>query len=717
MIRSSAAPASPGALLRILAFTLVLVLSPLSGTPNAFAQDDGQAESDDTPPLTVADTVDVEDEAPEAPPLVGVGARLGLDPLETPASYTEVAHPLLADQNALTVSDALSNVAGVNVQTGSGTFDSFFLRGFDGLSSALLLTDGSIEPESSTLHLYNIDRVEVLRGSAGFLYGGRALAGTVNLVRERPTGHDFTQVGLQGGSFGTVQATIDLDRALSSRSGLRINGLWRESDGFRDLNESESWAINPSFLWRGERTTVGVVLEHVSNEQQPDGGVPIVGGRIADVEPERSFDVAGDFSEQDVDRFQLNLEHRISDRLSYRQKLYWSSLDWQSQGTLLTGAFELFPGVSVVSRTRTTLDDTQRFYGTQAELRYTADTGSIRHEILTGVEVTRLEDDVDFNVFLLSPAVVEAAFPVPPIDLPPFPIPGQARFGDVSTTVLAPFVIDQISFSERLKVLVGARYDDIDIDGDGTIASRTDSQLSPLAGVTFAATDTLSLYASWAESFEPQSTLVQGELDPEEGEQLEVGVKKTFLDGALQASLAVFELTKTNLAIPDQFGFTAQTGEQESRGVELEIAGRLPGELELRVAYAYTDAELVAFRELVVFGAGPTDFFIADRAGNAPPFAPEQLGRVWLSKRFENGFGLGGGVRYTGDQFIAADNAFELDGYVLLDASLFYTLGDLQLHLDARNLADEEYFTRALGVGSVVPAPGVEILGGFRYTL
>lgn len=699
---------------------LVLLTFLLLAVP-ATAQETGTAtetEDADEPKITLDETVDVEGEAPAPPSLAGIERRLPMDEEETPASLSSVGQPLLADQGAVSLSDALKNVPGINVQTGSGVFDQWTLRGFDGLSSSLVLSDGSVEPESTMMHLYNVDRVEVLRGAAGFLYGGRAMAGTINLVRKRPTGGNFVELGLTGGSYGFAEGTVDANWQYSPSAGFRLNGLWRTADQFRDDNELDVVAINPSWAWKSDGTTVGVHFEYVSNEVTPDSGIPVVNGSLPEIPRDRTYSSPFDQSEQDVVRFQVNVEHELGDDLSWRTKVYYNSLDWTSSGTILSGASDL--GFATLAfRALTSLEDRQDFFGVQSEVAWNVDTGPVRHEILAGVELARYEDDFRFDVFSLPP--IDVFRPLETASRPLFPFPSQSRFGDVANEVVAPFVLDRIVFSDAFQLLVGARWDQIDMDASGTAAARDDEQLSPLLGVVVAPTDVVSFYANYSESFEPQSTLVVGELEPEEAEQAEAGVKLALAGGRVNADLTWFQIDKTNLAIPDQFGFPAQTGSQDSEGVELEVTAGLGDGFDLRLAYAHTDAELTEFREIVVFGPGPTDFFVADRAGNVPAFVPENLGNLWLSKHFRagplDGFGFGLGARWVDEQFIDEDNAFALDDYTLLDAAVFYHWERMQLHLNLFNLGDEEYATRAFGPGAVAPAPGTEARLTLRYLM
>ena len=696
-------------MLRSIAMLLfVTLVVPAFGNPTEATDPDPDRDE-----AIVREEIDVEAEIPEIPALTEVGARLSIEPEALPASLSTIGHSILTEQTALVLSDALQNVPGVNVQTGSSTFDTFHVRGFDSVAGTLVLSDGAIEPESSFLHLYDVERVEVLRGSAGgFLYGGRALAGTINLVRKKPAPNDFATFGLVGGADGYWQATIDANWALSGTTGFRLNGLWHTADNFRDDNESDAWGVHPSWSWRGERTLVTVDAEVLSNDFTPDGGLPIVGGRVADVPRERSYDSPLENSEQDVTRFQLNVQHRLNDTWELRSKLFYTDLDWLSSGTILAGAFPVGPSTTIVARTQTFLDDRQTFAGLQVEAAGELTSGGITHNVLIGGEIDRLDDEFALDVALL-PAITLDGFVFPGPDL--VPIPSQSRFGDVTTDVAAAWVIDHITFSDRFQLTLGARLDQVDFDGDGTALDREDDEVSPILGVMVSPSDTVSLYANYAESFEPQSTLAIGEVIPEDGEQIEAGVKLDLLGGKLRADLAWFQLEKQNIAIPDQTGVQTQTGDQESEGFELEIVAALADDLDWRLGFAHLDTELTEFRELVFDAVG--NVFILDHSGNSAAFAPENLFTSWLTKRFDSGFGIGLGARYTDEQFIAEDNAFTIDDYWLVDAAFFYIWDKTQFNLNLLNLTDEEYFTRAFGKTSVLPSAGFEVRAGIRYLM
>lgn len=663
---------------------------------------------EERPAEVVEEEVDVEAQAPQLPALSGVGSRLPGDEA-LPMSLSVIAQPLLQDQMVTTLSDALENVAGVNVQTGNGPFDLFFLRGFDSVSSALVTVDGAPEPESTMLHLYNVDQIEVLKGAGGFLFGGRALAGTVNLQRKAPVGGSFVNLGIDAGSFSFLEGQIDANHPIGDHAGFRVNGLWQQADNYRDA-ESDVWAINPTFSWRSDSTRLVVSYERVDENRVPDAGVPLVAG----VDPEELRDgiyaSSYDHSDQKIDRFQVNLEHQLRGDWKLRAKLYHTRLDWESDGTLISGGFYFPPFFEQTFRTLTQLDDTQRMTGGQFELATTLETGGVRHEILAGLELGSQKDEFSLQVGLLGPTAIFD--PAVPANEPFQPFPQAGRAGKVESEILSPYVVDRMVFSDRFELLAGARFDRIDIEGEGTAADRQDEEVSPFLGIVLKANDEVSFYAQYSSSFEPPSSLTVGEAEPEEGEQVELGLR--YSAGNTVASIAVYDLEKSNIAIPSATGILRRNGDQRSRGAEIELSGRTPAELAWRFAYAYTDAELVELSELVQTQTG---FVFVDYAGNTPTFAPEHLASLWLSKRFAGGFGVGVGGRYVGEQWVDNANTFEIGDAVFFDAAFFFGWQKLQFNVAVENIGDEETFMRAFSQQSVVPAPGTTWKGGIRVNL
>lgn len=678
--------------------------------------------------------VTVEESAPHIPRFNTIGTRLAIPFLWTPFHLGTVNWPMLKDQDARVLGDALRNVSGVNPQTQSGVGDYFLLRGFDSVSSGLVLTDGAAEPELTFYHMYNVDRVEVLKGPGGFLYSRNGLsgaaAGAVNIVRRQPVPGDFTNVRLSGGSYSTYQGTLDWNLSGNDdRFGMRLNAMYQESDSYRDDKDNEALAVNPAFTWLlGSSTSLNLNLEFVHTEYQPDSGLPLVdqGSEIANVHRTTSYQSPFDRSEQDISRIQVDVETRLSDSWTLRNKTFYRDLDWQSNGTLFNGVFpSFFTGRPEVSRSLTILDDNQTFIGNQIEAVWSHKGDRVEHRLLTGLEVARYSDDFTLNLGC-DRDIFDATFGtqclLPSVDLNSpretatgfLELPFDA--GDSDTDVVAPYAIYQIKFRDRFQVLAGARLDRVDFEDSVSGDSRDDSDISPMLGLVFSPAENVSLFATASESFAPPSARVD-DPQPEEGQQVEVGIKVESAEGKIITSVSVYELQRKNIPISDVNGFTQQSGDQRSRGLEVELVAAPLPRLRISLSYSYINADLTDFAERVIFGSGPDDFFVVDRSGNSPAFVPERMMNLWISKRFENGLGLGAGGRYVSSQFIDEDNGFEIEEYVVLDAAVYYDFGDWDLSVNLKNLTDEDYETRGFGNTSVIPANGFGVYGtvGYRF--
>lgn len=647
----------------------------------------------------------VEGSLPFVPDSNTIVTKLPL-PLElTPNNVGLVTRALFSEQNGLVLGDALRNVSNVNVQPGFGVHDYFVVRGFDSLSSGLILTDGAPEPEATFYQLYNVELVEVLKGPAGFLYGSNPLAGAVNLVRKQPQPARSLRLSAMAGSFDTFDGNVDGNWASADRRLMgRVNAMFRDAGSWRDGKNSTALALNPALTWRPDDVhTLNLNLEYGRSDYTPEAGIPVLLDTRAPVDDATDYNSPRDRSEQDILRFQADWEARLSDRVTVRNKLYYRGLDWISEGTLLSGIFPVPNGDLLVARTQIQLDDEQDFLGNQLEAVWELDTGEIRHDLLTGVEVTRMADAFTLDVGLLDPVAL-----LSPMDAgrAPTPIPGQSVIAEPRSLVFAPYAVDQVTLSERVQLLAGLRLDIIDFSDDLTFRDRNDSELSPMLGGVWLPADDVSVYSSYSRSFAPPSARAFGQPEPEKSEQIEAGVKVRFLGDRGRATAAVYTLERDNIAIPDDNGFTQQIGNQRSRGFELELAAEPGNGYRAVASYAYNDAELTQFAELLTVPT-PTGELVPvvfDRSGNRPAFAPEHLFDVWASRTFVSGLGVGLGGRYMGEQFIDEDNLFVIDDAFVVSGMVSYEWAGYRMSLNVQNATDTDYLTRAFGSGAVTPA-------------
>lgn len=700
------------------------------------------AQDSDTDAFYWADTVTVEGVKNLYIPTLNAIATKMLIPLHsTPASVSVVSRALFQSQDGRTLQDALKNVSGINVQNGFGTHDFFLIRGFESLSGGLVLTDGAAEPEVSFYNLYNIDRVEVLKGPSAFLYGGNPLSGAANMIRKQPAFQNFASVGGSYGEFQSFRGTADVGVTNASQTfAFRVNGLWQDSQSYRDDKDNRTYAINPAVTWKiDDRSAVTLNFEYVNSDYQPDSGLPLqfnltptfeFDPTLPQVSRKRSYQTPLDDSDQNLYRVRLDYNRKISNLLSIRSKSYFTELDWQSNGTLLNGAFPDLtrPGEFTVSRIFQSLDDDQKLFGSQLEAVLSFSTASVKHSLLAGFEISRLADKFDLkialpelntnlNLDLLDP--VETITDIAQLTRFDFAV------GDGRSITVAPYFINQASFSDKFQLFLGGRFDVIDYEDDrvdfnpenpfGPIPSATSrnyEKFSPMAGMVYSPVPALSFYANAGQAFRAPSTLTSGEPKAEESTQYEVGAKLKTLGGRLSSTVSVYNLERENIAIPDQTGVTRQTGDQRSRGLEFELAFQPTQAWHAFLNYAFTDAELTEFREF-----DPFTNQIADYSDNATAFAPDHIVNFWTARQFRNGIGVGAGLRYVSSQFIDQDNVYEIDGYLTFNAMVSYSIRNLRWSVNVKNLTDKEYETRGFGASSVTPANPRAIFGSLDFTL
>lgn len=402
-----------------------------------------------------------------------------------------------------------------------------------------------------------------------------------------------------------------------------------------------------------------------------------------------------------------DLEHRFSDNWKIRNAFRYSFYDYD-YGVLaydLLGEFDEETGI--FNRSIATQDGQDKNYALQTNLIGEFTTGSIAHTLLLGLDLNRNDertvsavgDTTPLNIF--NP--VYRQFPKPDEDT----IPSYGG-DDVEVDRLGIYLQDQISIFDNLKLLAGLRYDTaeqktVNIPGAFTESgevTRNYDALTPRVGIVYQPIEEVSLYASYSKSFNPntQNTVSGDPLEPEKGEGYEVGIKAELLDN-LFATLAYFDITKQNVAVtdPNNSFFSIPTGEQQSRGVELDVTGEvLPG-WKIIAAYAYIDAEVTADTN-------------TDIVGNRLFNVPKHSASLWTTYEIQSGnwqgLGFGVGFNYVGEREGDLDNSFQVDSYFLTNAAIFYRRDNWRFALNFKNLFDINYIEAAENSRSSGNLPG-----------
>lgn len=645
----------------------------------------------------------------------------------TPAAVAVVSEQLNTNQGNTGLGGALNNFSGVNIQTGFGIHDYFTIRGFNSLDNGLVLTDGTPEPEVIMYNLYNVERVELLKGPGAFLYGTNPLSGTINLVRKQPRFDNFVNVSGNYGSFNSIRGTIDAGFTTAEKSiAGRVNGLFQQSDFYRDDKDNRVYAINPSLTWKlGNSSEITANLEVLNSEYKPDSGIPLVYNpqtgtldKLADIPRTTSFQTPDDRSEQTMLRIKVNYIKIFESGATLTNRFFMTNLDWQSTGTLITGAYPAMDGALWVNRSLQMLDDTQRFLGNQTEYLMQFGANNIKNSLLVGFEIDRLTDTFEIDVVPQLPPI-QLFQPTESYQSSRSPAyPYQA--GDVESTVLAPYVMDVVTLFETTHLFLGGRFDHFTVKDSEANATNTHQTFSPFAGASYSLIQDHSVYASAGQAFAAPSTRSDITMDPEKSTQVEAGVKSRWLDGKIESDISIYRLSKSNMAIYDKNGFIVQSGDQRSQGIEVDVRARMTANCASIFSYAYTNAEMTKFNEQVTVGMdenGSPITMLVDRSGNSAAFVPNHIVNFWHNRNLTRNLGIGLGIRYLGRQYIAIDNDYSMDGYTTIDAAISYNVSNMRFSLNFKNISNTEYEMRGFGGYSVIPALPFSVYGGMELAL
>ena len=510
---------------------------------------------------------------------------------DIPQSIQVVPQEVIEDQQLTRLDEALRNVSGVTYRGDvQGRGEEFTIRGFDNVP---ILRDGFRRYGSfeSFPEVANLERIEVLKGPASILYGEIQPGGLINLVSKKPLAEPFYKAELQVGNWGFVRPKIDISDLLTDDGKLRyrLNALYSRSDSFRGFDQDERrFFIAPVVSWKiSDRTDLTVSLEYTNDKRPVDLGLPAVGDRVVDVPRDRIVNEPDDKIEREYLNVGYDLEHRFNDNWKLRNAFRYSSYDYD-YNVLAYDLGDYDEENGILNRFFASQEGKDENYALQTNLIGKFATGSINHTLLFGVDLSRNDERTVSVVGDTTPLdifnPVYRQFPKPDEDTIP-------SFGgdEVETDRLGIYLQDQISIFDNLKLLAGLRYDTaeqktVNIPGAFTESgevTRNYDALTPRVGIVYQPIEEVSLYASYSQSFNPNTeTTISGDtLEPEKGEGYEVGIKAQLLD-RLFATLAYFDITKQNVAVTDPNFRLASiaTGEQQSRGVELDVTGEiLPG--------------------------------------------------------------------------------------------------------------------------------------------
>ncbi len=612
--------------------------------------------------------------------------------LNLPQSITVVTQEQIRDQLMMSVGDVVRYVPGITAHQGENNRDQVIIRGNS--SSADFFVNGVRDDVQYFRDLYNLERVEALKGPNAMTFGRGGGGGVINRVTKEPLFQPLRAFSLQGGSYRNRRFSSDINQSVNSKIAFRMNALYENSDSFRKFLNLERAGVNPSLtIAATAQTRITLSYEHFRDQRVADRGVTSFQGRPADVPISTFF---GNPDESRVHAYvnlgSASVEHQAG-RLNLRNRTMFGHYD--------RGYQNFVPGVvNAASVALSSYNNaTQRLNSfNQTDATYTLETGILRHTLLTGAEFGRqITDNFRQTGFFNNTATSILAPLANPVDFTPITYRPNATDANnhLQTNLAAVYAQDQIEVNRFVQVIAGIRVDRFDLNylNNRTLdrLRRPDTLVSPRAGVVVKPIARMSLYGNYSVSYLPSSgdqfsslTTITQQVKPEKFENYEAGLKWDLSRG-LSLTTAVFRLDRANTRATDPNEPTRiiQTGSQRTNGFELGLQGNVTRKWKLSGGYSYQDAFVTAATT-------------AARAGAQVGQVPHHNFSLWNNYQVLPRLGVGLGVINRSNMFAAIDNTVVVPSYTRADAAVFYSLTEwLRLQVNVENLLDRRYYVNA----------------------
>lgn len=666
------------------------------------------------------------------------------DIIDMPKSITVISEQVMMDSGSQTFSDALRMTPGITLGGGEGGIaigDRPFIRGFDAFSSVYI--DGVRDIGSQTRETFAVEQIEILKGPSGAFDGRGSAGGSINLVTKQAEEGEFVSGSLGFGTDSYRRATIDGNTMLGDNAAVRMVGMVHDSDvAGRDEVDVKRWGMMPSLtLGLNSPTKATISWYHLETDDTPDWGLPYVqdtalpqGKPVGDKNTWVGIN-GRDFMETGADVATLAISHDFNDRITLSNTTrygvttseYYVTRPNIDSAQLASGIVSRASARDRGNRTETVTNLT--------DLSLAFETGSIKHNLNTGFEISREENrNRGFNGGTLALADRTTSLSDPDNDPAYSPVLRDAFASQESEAVnRSVYVFDTMELTEQWLLNAGIRYDSYSSEiqnlnsttGAGTSKFENDSDFfNYQLGVVYKVQPDLNVYASYGTASSPVGLALgdfsyaggglngdTDDLSPERSKTFEIGAKWNALED-LELTAAVFHTQKTNARV--SLGTTTvNAGEAEVSGFELGFAGNITDNWNLFGGYTYLDSEQTKVGD----DTDVNQFGAADTLGKQLPGIAKQSASIWTTYKVSD-FTIGGGAFYMDKVYSNPGNTGYVPSYVRWDAMAKYDINkNLDLQLNVQNLTNKRYFnsTYFRHYAVVAPARSAFLTLNFNY--
>ncbi|WP_045409572.1 TonB-dependent siderophore receptor [Vibrio jasicida] len=640
--------------------------------------------------------------------------RMEMTQLETPGQVAVIDEAVIDEQRASTLGEVLQNDASVSAGGTSRNRERFSLRGFELSSSDGFLRDGRQHWSHYRQPIELLERVEVLKGPSGLLYGKSEPGGLVNMVSKKPTTETHASLSQDIGSDDHSRTVLDVSGSLNEEQTLRARailakesyGSWRK---YGDGTEPQTDRVVGGLVVEYDITENIMVSAHydrTKDDGSVDSGAYIVDGKAVRGD-KYIWDAQWSEIDNDVENYGIDINAQVTD--SVNVKAGYNRQDFKRFDVESYPKFDMYEENGTIKHKGNERSDHWVFDTAYVDVTTDFSLFGTDNTLLVGANYL----DYSYDRFM---AFHDGEYvPVGETVVKPEPTSSK-KWPTSEYDTWGIYAQNMMTINDYWQVLAGVRYDEKRSD------DLTESQVSPKLGVIFHPASNGSIYVQYSESFMPQGT-VNGtdytndgeELDAERGISYEMGTKWELFDERLLVSGAVFDITLENIALDVENGVNAggdvmykktQDGEQVHRGAEILAQGFVTEELSLTASAMYLDAEITES---------------ADYKSNRPADVPEFSASVWSSYKVQNNTDVNLGLIYEGERYGDAANTFKKDGYARIDMGVAYTHKydenlDIVARFNVENLFDTDYLAGGGSTNSKQEgASGVVIGEGRNY--
>ena len=620
---------------------------------------------------------------------------------DVPQAVSVVGSDLIADQSMQSMGDVARYVPGVAMGQGEGHRDAPTIRGNS--STADFFADGVRDDAQYFRDLYNVDRVEVLKGPNAMVFGRGGGGGVINRAMKEANWMRMRSLTLEGGSFEHRRATLDVGDGFGPTVSARLNAMAEDSRHFRDATGLERHGINPTATVLAGRARVPLGSEYFAARRPGNRGIPSFRGAPSPT------DIETFFGDPDASRSRLVM-HAAGATIDRA----WGAVALRNRTRLVRyDKFyqNVYPdavnaaGTEVSLRAYNNATDRRSVFN-QTDLTVRLDAGRVQQTFVAGVELSRQRSDNYRTTGYFSGTTTSLSVPFesptvsPTVDYRQGASDANNR---VDANVAAAYLQDQIELGTHWQAVLGVRYDrfalDVHNNRTGEDLRRVDEMISPRVGLVFKPTTPMSIYGTYTVSHLPSAgdqfaslTPTTSALEPEGFTNREIGVKWD-LRPDLALTAAWYRLDRTNMEAPDPNNATriVQTGRQRSTGHEITLAGNVTASWQVATGYAAQTATILSRTS-------------AARAGAAVPLVPRQSFSFWSRYQLLSRVAAGLGVVHQTKMFAAIDNTVTLPRFTRLDAAAFVTLSEtLRAQVNIENLLDARYYPTSHGNNNIAP--------------